>query len=102
MSIDNEAYRVGFSEHYEEGTPVWDIGRPQPPFIEIADQVAGPVLDIGCEGFLHRCGAGKYSHPPVSRPGSICLGTTSLTSNLPGLAGKVNQGQRVANFLPGR
>lgn len=47
MSIDNEAYRAGFAKHYE-GTPVWDIGRPQPPFLEVADQVESPILDIGC------------------------------------------------------
>ena len=48
MSIDNESYRAGFAEHYEEGTPVWDIGRPQPPFIKITDQIEGPILDVGC------------------------------------------------------
>ena len=47
MSIDNTAYREGFTKHYE-GTPIWDIGRPQTPFIEIADKVVGPILDIGC------------------------------------------------------
>ena len=47
MSIDNEAYRAGFAKHYE-GTPIWDIGRPQPPFIDVADQVESPILDIGC------------------------------------------------------
>jgi 2-polyprenyl-3-methyl-5-hydroxy-6-metoxy-1,4-benzoquinol methylase len=26
----------------------WDIGRPQPKFVEVADQVQGSVLDAGC------------------------------------------------------
>jgi len=48
MTIDNTAYQEGFREHYAEGRPVWDIGRPQAPFVEIADQVKGPILDVGC------------------------------------------------------
>ena len=31
-----------------EGKPPWDLGRPQPAFIEIADQITGSVLDAGC------------------------------------------------------
>lgn len=30
------------------GDPPWEIGRPQPPFVAVADQVKGPVLDAGC------------------------------------------------------
>lgn len=32
------------------GTPPWDIGRPQPAFLELAEQGAlrGRVLDVGC------------------------------------------------------
>ena len=32
------------------GTPPWDIGRPQPAFLELADAGAlqGRVLDVGC------------------------------------------------------
>jgi SAM-dependent methyltransferase len=32
------------------GTPPWDIGRPQTPFVELADagHLYGAVLDIGC------------------------------------------------------
>jgi ubiquinone/menaquinone biosynthesis C-methylase UbiE len=38
-----------FAEHYEDGnSPVWDIGRPKQPFIEIASQVVEPILDAGC------------------------------------------------------
>ncbi len=38
---------AGFSKIYE-GNPPWDIGKPQPPFVAIADQVISPVLDAGC------------------------------------------------------
>ncbi len=38
-------------EHFErsyEDKPPWDIGKPQSPFVEAADQVVGSVLDVGC------------------------------------------------------
>jgi SAM-dependent methyltransferase len=30
------------------GQAPWDIGRPQPAFITVADQITGSVLDAGC------------------------------------------------------
>jgi len=38
-----------FDELYS-GTPPWDIGRPQPVFVALADagRIAGRVLDAGC------------------------------------------------------
>jgi hypothetical protein len=30
------------------GQAPWDIGRPQPAFLAVADQITGPVLDAGC------------------------------------------------------
>jgi cyclopropane fatty-acyl-phospholipid synthase-like methyltransferase len=32
------------------GTPPWDIGRPQPAFVRLAEtgQISGAVLDVGC------------------------------------------------------
>ena len=30
------------------GQPPWDIGKPQKPFIDVADQITGTVLDAGC------------------------------------------------------
>ena len=38
----------GFTKIYADGNPPWEIGKPQPPFIEAADKVTGPVLDSGC------------------------------------------------------
>ena len=39
--------RQRFQAAYE-GKPPWDLCRPQRPFIEIADQITGSVLDAGC------------------------------------------------------
>lgn len=30
------------------GQPPWDIGKPQKPFIDLAEQITGSVLDAGC------------------------------------------------------
>ena len=39
-----------FNAMYDAGPPPWDIGRPQPAFLELAEQgaLAGRVLDVGC------------------------------------------------------
>src|SRR2546430_4140141 len=39
----------GFDAMYA-GTPPWDIGRPQPAFVELANAgvLRGRVLDVGC------------------------------------------------------
>lgn len=39
---------AGFTDIYAAGNPPWDIDKPQPPFIAIADRVISPVLDSGC------------------------------------------------------
>jgi SAM-dependent methyltransferase len=39
---------AGFTKIYAETNPPWDIGKPQPPFEAVADQVVSPVLDAGC------------------------------------------------------
>jgi cyclopropane fatty-acyl-phospholipid synthase-like methyltransferase len=39
--------RAAFESFYAGKAP-WDIGKPQKPFVAIADRVAGPVLDAGC------------------------------------------------------
>src|SRR5262245_27576976 len=30
------------------GQAPWDIGRPQKPFLDVADRITGSVLDAGC------------------------------------------------------
>jgi SAM-dependent methyltransferase len=37
-----------FTSLYCEGQPPWDIGKPQPAFLDVADQIHGSLLDAGC------------------------------------------------------
>ena len=30
------------------GQAPWDIGKPQKPFLDVADRITGSVLDAGC------------------------------------------------------
>src|SRR5262245_49191916 len=30
------------------GQPPWDVGKPQKPFVDVADRITGSVLDAGC------------------------------------------------------
>jgi SAM-dependent methyltransferase len=39
--------RSTFESLYAGQAP-WDIGKPQKPFIDVADQITGTVLDAGC------------------------------------------------------
>jgi SAM-dependent methyltransferase len=41
---------VHFFDRAYEGTPPWEIGRPQPEFVSLEDQgeILGRVLDVGC------------------------------------------------------
>jgi cyclopropane fatty-acyl-phospholipid synthase-like methyltransferase len=39
--------RASFENFYAEKPP-WDIGKPQPSFVAIADRIISPVLDAGC------------------------------------------------------
>lgn len=39
--------KISFESHYA-GQPPWDIGKAQKPFIDVADQISGSVLDAGC------------------------------------------------------
>ena len=39
--------RATFESLYAGKAP-WDIGKPQPAFVEVADRVTGAVLDAGC------------------------------------------------------
>lgn len=45
---DEESTLAGFTKIYAETCPPWDIGKPQPPFLAVQDQIAGPLLDSGC------------------------------------------------------
>lgn len=39
--------RQRFKAAYD-GTPPWDLGRPQKAFIQVGGQIVGSVLDVGC------------------------------------------------------
>ena len=41
---------MGFDAAYRYGRPPWDIGRPQPAIVELAEQgaIQGAVIDVGC------------------------------------------------------
>ena len=39
--------RSTFESAYAGQAP-WDIGKPQRPFIDVADRISGAVLDAGC------------------------------------------------------
>jgi SAM-dependent methyltransferase len=41
---------MGFELAYRNGPPPWDIGRPQPAIIRLAEEglITGDVLDVGC------------------------------------------------------
>jgi SAM-dependent methyltransferase len=45
-----EHSKAEFDASYQEGTPAWDIGRPQPAFLGLVDagEARGRVLDVGC------------------------------------------------------
>ncbi len=36
-----------FQQKYDD-RPAWDIGKPQPVFVDIADRIQGTILDVGC------------------------------------------------------
>ena len=35
-------------EDFQAGPAPWDIGKPQGPFVAVADRVTSPILDAGC------------------------------------------------------
>ena len=45
--MSNVPDRARFENAYAGKAP-WDIPKPQPPFVAVADLVASPVLDAGC------------------------------------------------------
>jgi SAM-dependent methyltransferase len=68
-------------EHFDAlyaGTPPWDIGRPQPPFLELvrAGVIRGRVLDVGCgtgEHVLMAAGLGLDATGVDTAPAAIAI-----------------------------
>jgi SAM-dependent methyltransferase len=48
LSENQTSAQDGFTKIYAESNPPWDIGKPQPPFVAVAGQIEGPLLDAGC------------------------------------------------------
>jgi ubiquinone/menaquinone biosynthesis C-methylase UbiE len=46
-AVSDNPHRAQFQRAYQ-GRPPWDLGRPQRPFVERADEITGSVLDAGC------------------------------------------------------
>jgi SAM-dependent methyltransferase len=58
------------------GQPPWDIGKPQKPFIDVAEKITGSILDAGCgtgENALYFASRGNkvtgidYLEEPIKR-----------------------------------
>lgn len=73
--MSNIPDRATFESFYAAKAP-WDIGKPQGPFIAVADRVVSPVLDAGCgsgENALafsargHRVTGIDYLEEPIRR-----------------------------------
>jgi SAM-dependent methyltransferase len=47
MTTSIHEVQAGFTAQYA-GNPPWEIGRPQAPFVAVADQIKSPVLEAGC------------------------------------------------------
>ena len=67
--------RTTFESAYAGQAP-WDIGRPQKAFLDVADQIAGSILDAGCgtgENALFFAGRGHqvtgidFLYEPITR-----------------------------------
>jgi ubiquinone/menaquinone biosynthesis C-methylase UbiE len=54
--------RETFESMYAGKAP-WDIDRPQKPFVEAADRVAGDILDVGCGTGENALFFAKRGHP---------------------------------------
>jgi cyclopropane fatty-acyl-phospholipid synthase-like methyltransferase len=46
MSVES-IDRASFEQFYA-GIAPWDVGKPQRPFVAVADRIVGPILDAGC------------------------------------------------------
>lgn len=60
----SETALSGFDATYRAGNAPWDIGRPQPEIVRLAEegQVVGDVIDLGCgtgENALYLAGLGR-------------------------------------------
>jgi SAM-dependent methyltransferase len=83
---------VEFDEMYA-GTPPWDIGRPQPVFLRLAETgaIRGRVLDAGC-------GTGEHALMAAER-GLNATGIDAAPSAISAANRKAAERQLVARFV---
>src|SRR5438445_9355258 len=85
------AERPSWDSAYE-GSPPWDIGRPQPAFVRLADagKLQGRVLDVGCGTGEHTLLAAQH--------GAQALGIDISARALDRARGKAAERGIQANF----
>jgi cyclopropane fatty-acyl-phospholipid synthase-like methyltransferase len=71
---------AGFEAAYQAGTAPWDIGRPQPELVRLAEdgEIVGEVLDVGCgtgENALHLASLGRRVWGVDASPTAIARAT---------------------------
>jgi SAM-dependent methyltransferase len=69
-AINREVFQSAYA-----GNAPWDVGKPQSPFVAVADRITGAVLDVGCgtgENALFFAGRGctvtgiDFLEPPIT------------------------------------
>lgn len=86
---------MGFESAYRSGEPPWDIGRPQPAIVRLADQgsISGEVIDVGC-------GTGENALYLASR-GLEVLGVDAASTAIERAQAKSTERGISATFLVG-
>jgi SAM-dependent methyltransferase len=74
----SEPSRRDFEAAYRDGTPPWEIGRPQAEIVRLAEEgeIVGDVLDVGCgtgENALHLASLGRRVMGVDGSPAAIAL-----------------------------
>jgi SAM-dependent methyltransferase len=82
-----------FNAMYDAGPPPWDIGRPQPAFLELAEhgELTGRVLDVGC-------GTGEHALMAAAR-GLDATGIDAVPSAIDQAQRKARDRGLAARFL---
>ncbi len=71
----------------DAGLPPWDVGRAQKAFVNVADQVVGSILDIGCgtgENALYFAERGHDDGQHPIQPSKTAEATAYCSKLLPG------------------
>jgi SAM-dependent methyltransferase len=84
---------MGFEWAYRDGSAPWDIGRPQPVFVRLAEEgaISGSVLDVGC-------GTGENALFLASR-GAEVLGVDAAPTAIARASRKASQRGLDADFV---